>query len=144
MWDGIYTPVLILFVSCYLVHSLKFRQPVLGIRAHRSSITRLNSLGDPDNSLRWRFLRWWQRTARGIDNALLFHERDIDVPGWTFPSPVQWAPWMETIWFGNLYDYRSAYFHDVMYSNGQQPFREGALLFKDPQRALQLALLYQR
>ena len=50
---------------------------------------------------------------------------------------------METIWFGNYYDYRSAYFHDVMYSN-QKPGREGALLFRDPLSSLQLALLYQR
>ena len=26
---------------------------------------------------------------------------------------------MDTIWFGNIYEYRSAYFHDVMYSNNQ-------------------------
>ena len=50
---------------------------------------------------------------------------------------------METIWFGNYYDYRSAYFHDVMYSN-QKPGREGALLFRHPLSSLQLALLYQR
>lgn len=50
---------------------------------------------------------------------------------------------MDTIWFGNIYEYRSAYFHDVMYSNNQ-PAKEGALLFKDRVQATSLALLYQR
>lgn len=50
---------------------------------------------------------------------------------------------MESIWFGNAYEYRSAFFHDVMYSNNA-PFKEGALLFKNPNKALQIALLYQR
>ena len=71
--------------------------------------TRLQSLGDPDQSPRWRFLRWWQRTARVLDRAVLFPglgQQDTDTPGWTFPSPVLWAPWMETVWLGNLYDYR--------------------------------------
>ena len=50
---------------------------------------------------------------------------------------------METIWFGNIYEYRSAYFHDVMYSNNQ-PGKEGALLYRDRVQATSLALLYQR
>ena len=68
---------------------------------------------------------------------------DPDCPGLTYPTPIEWAPWMETIWLGNYYDNRSAYFHYVMYSN-QKPGREGALLFRDPLSSLQLALLYQR
>jgi len=73
----------------------------------------------------------------------IFYSDEPDVPGLTFKSPVEWAPWMETIWFGNAYEYRSAYFHDVMYSNNK-PFREGALLYSDPEKAKQIALLYQR
>jgi len=105
------------------------------------SKTRLYSLGDPDLQPRWRFLRWWQDVARKVDDYL--YPDEPDCPHWTFPSPVVWAPWMETIWFGNIYDYRAAFFSDVMYSNNA-PFKEGALLFKDPVRATTLALLYQR
>ena len=95
-----------------------------------------------------RFLRWWQPTTRTLDKFLISISSspglEPDIPGWTFPTRIQWAPWMETIWFGNYYDYRSGFFHDVMYSNGQQPYKEGALLIKDPEKALQVALLYQR
>ena len=49
---------------------------------------------------------------------------------------------METVWMGNYYDYRAAFFSDVMYSNNV-PGKEGALLYRDPARALQMALLYQ-
>lgn len=70
-------------------------------------ITHLNSLGDPDLSLRWNFLRYFQDFAR-IYDYWLFSD-DPDTPNWTFPSPVVWAPWMETIWFGNYYDYRFVY-----------------------------------
>jgi len=87
-------------------------------------------------------LRWWQDVARKVD-VWLYPVGDPDVPGVTYLSPVEWAPWMETIWFGNAYDYRSAYFQDVMYSNNV-PFREGALLYKDAFKARQIALLYQR
>ena len=40
--------------------------------------------------------------------------------------------------FGNFYDYRTAYFQDVMYSNANIPCREGALLFKDKYKATQV------
>jgi hypothetical protein len=77
------------------------------------SKTRLYSLGDPDLQPRWRFLRWWQDVARKVDDYL--YPDEPDCPHWTFPSPVVWAPWMETIWFGNIYDYRAAFFSDVIY-----------------------------
>jgi hypothetical protein len=102
---------------------------------------KLMSYGDPDMGQKWKRLRWVQETARSLDEAVYPH--DSDVPGLTFLSPVEWAPWMETIWFGNQYDYRSAYFHDVMYSNNK-PCREGALLFSDRHKAQEMALLYQR
>jgi hypothetical protein len=76
-----------------------------------------------------------------VDSIIFPNEPDI--PGVTFLSPVEWAPWMETIWFGNIYEYRSAFFHDVMYSNNK-PSREGALLYRDSERSLLMALLYQR
>lgn len=121
-----------------------------GVRNHgrssRRSIDRvesrlLMSYGDPDLSYKWRVLRKLQYFAREWDNRL--YPDEVDVPGMTFASPVEWAPWMETIWFGNQYEYRSAYFHDVMYSNNK-PFREGALLYNDPEKAKAIALLYQR
>ena len=105
------------------------------------SSTRLYSYGDPDNTWRYRALRRWQEFAREYEH--LIYPQEPDIAGLTFASSIEWAPWMETIWFGNYYDYRSAFFHDVMYSNNQ-PGREGALLFRDPEQALQVALLYQR
>lgn len=99
------------------------------------------SYGDPDLDNKWSRLRLMQDAARAIDEAA--YPDDPDVPGLTFLSPVEWAPWMETIWFGNQYEYRSAYFHDAMYSNNM-PFREGALLYSDQRKALEVALLYQR
>lgn len=99
------------------------------------------SYGDPDLEQKWSQMRVIQDTARMIDEAA--YPNDPDVPGLTFLSPVEWAPWMETIWFGNQYEYRSAYFHDVMYSNNK-PFREGALLYSDQRKAQEMALLYQR
>ena len=56
---------------------------------------------------------------------------------------VLWAPWLNTKWLGNLYEYRSGLFSDVMYSNNR-PFREGALLFQQQAALEQIALLYQR
>jgi len=56
---------------------------------------------------------------------------------------VLWSPWLNTVWRGNLYEYKSGLFADVMYSNNR-PFREGALLFKEPAALEQVALLYQR
>ena len=101
----------------------------------------LNSFGDPDRSIRYENLRKWQEFCRWYDN--LIYPEESDFPGLNYVSPIEWAPWMETVWFGNFYDYRSAYFHDVMYSN-QKPNREGALLFPDPQQSIKVALLYQR
>jgi hypothetical protein len=113
-----------------------------------SSSTKLYSFGDPDRGLKWTFLRSWQQFARLYDH--LIFPNDPDIPGMvfitsmiclilleqnisydsyeglTFPTPIEWAPWMETIWFGNYYDYRAAFFHDVMYSNNV-PGREGIL-----------------
>lgn len=109
--------------------------------SNRQRSIRLNSFGDPDLSWKSNAYRAFQEFARFWD-YLIFPE-EPDIPGVTFRSPVEWAPWMETIWFGNIYDYRAAYFHDVMYSNNQ-PCREGALLYKDAYRSLQMALLYQR
>ena len=65
-----------------------------------------------------------------------------DSPDLLLHPSQQWAPWMETVWMGNYYDYRAAFFSDVMYSNNV-PGKEGALLYRDPARALQMALLYQ-
>jgi len=129
---------LLVLVYALLCQALTSRRALLQ-PAKVKSTTRLNSLGDPDLQPRWRFLRWWQDVSRNLD--AMIYPMEPDCPHWTFPSPVVWAPWMETIWFGNLYDYRAAYFSDVMYSNNV-PFREGALLFKDAARATSLALLY--
>jgi hypothetical protein len=102
---------------------------------------RLPSFGDPDGSEKSQLMRRWQEYARTFDRW--FHPAEVDFPGLTFASPVEWAPWMETVWFGNYYDYRSAFFQDAMYSNNK-PCREGALLFQDAAQAQQVALLYQR
>jgi hypothetical protein len=99
------------------------------------------SFGDPDGSTKSDNYRRLQEFYRQYDYAI--YPDDPDIQGVTFASPVEWAPWMESVWFGNYYDYRSAYFHDVMYSNNK-PCREGALLFKDSDKALQMTLLYQR
>lgn len=122
------------------IHRLGSRTSSAATVAAPSS-TRLYSYGDPDNTWRYRALRRWQEFARDYEH--LIYPQEPDIAGLTFASSIEWAPWMETIWFGNYYDYRSAYFHDVMYSNNQ-PGREGALLFRDPEQALQVALLYQR
>lgn len=118
--------------------------------------TSLNSYGDPDKSTESVLYRKWQQFSR-IYDYLLFPD-EVDCPGLTFPSPIEWAPWMETIWFGNYYDYRAAFFNDVMYSNNLEG-KEGALLIPLPSKArsapdmasltsypmsLDLALLYQR
>ena len=66
-----------------------------------------------------------------------------DVPGQTFPSRIFWTPWLGSKWKGNLYDYKGAFFQDVMYSN-VKPFREGCLLFSDAATSEQMSLLYQR
>ena len=59
------------------------------------------------------------------------------------PAKVVWAPWLNTKWLGNIYEYKSGLFHDPMYANAG-PFREGALLFKSRAELEQVALLYQR
>ena len=123
--------------------------------------TRLHAYGDPDTQLESTVSRAWQGWLRAWD-AFVF-PNDPDVPGLTFPTPIevrfyaarcmrppypsltqhhQWAPWMETVWMGNYYDYRSAFFSDVMYTNNV-PGKEGALLYRDSARAMQMALLYQ-
>ena len=56
---------------------------------------------------------------------------------------VLWAPWLNTKWLGNLYEYKSGLFSEPMYSNNR-PFREGALLYKEEEALEQIALLYQR
>ena len=101
----------------------------------------LPAYGDPDLEMESNFYRWWQDTTRKWDKFV--YPNDPDVPGLTFPSPIEWAPWLETVWFGNYYDYRAAFFSDVMYSNNV-PGQDGALLFRDRDKALQMALLYQR
>lgn len=123
------------------IHRLGSRTSSVATAAAAPSSTRLYSYGDPDNTWRYKALRRWQEFAR--ENEHLIYPQEPDIAGLTFASSIEWAPWMETIWFGNYYDYRSAFFHDVMYSNNQ-PGREGALLFRDPEQALQVALLYQR
>lgn len=100
----------------------------------------LFSLGEPDQSEQSKFYRNWQQLSRKWDRKLF---QDDDCPGLTYVSPIEWAPWMETIWFGNYYDYKSAYFQDVMYSNAKEG-KEGVLLVNDPAISRQLALLYQR
>lgn len=100
------------------------------------------SYGDPDLLPRYQNLRVYQNMIRKIELKYLFPE-EVDCPHWTFASPVVWAPWMETVWMGNAYDYRAAFFSDVMYSNNK-PFKEGALLFKESSKAIAMAMLYQR
>ena len=101
-----------------------------------NSFTRLYSYGDPDESIESTRYRKLQKAFRKFYFSQYPNEPDI--PGVTFSSPIEWAPWMETIWFGNYYDYRSAFFSDVMYSNNI-PNKEGALLFKDSRKALNMA-----
>lgn len=135
-------------VYCMFIYSVVYFQYMASsfnlesrsyLSRHRNS--RLHSYGDPDLSEKSNFYRAFQDWARKFDDLLFPQEPDI--PGVTYLSPVEWAPWMETIWFGNAYDYRSAFFSDVMYSNNK-PSREGALLYRDPYKALMIALLYQR
>ena len=128
--------MLLAFLVCVCVIMTSTAALGLKLGVYRMATRRrsmiLMSYGDPDMGQKWKRLRWVQETARSLDEAVYPH--DSDVPGLTFLSPVEWAPWMETIWFGNQYDYRSAYFHDVMYSNNK-PCREGALLFSDRDKA---------
>lgn len=140
--------ILLLFVE--FIHSSVdslMQRTRLTLLSHNSNLfaktsrTQLHSYGDPDLSSESNFYRDLQEFLRSFDKTIYPDEPDI--PGVTFLSPVEWAPWMETIWFGNIYDYRSAFFHDVMYSNSK-PFKEGALLYKDSYRSLMIALLYQR
>lgn len=112
------------------------------LRSARAASVRVGSFGDPNQSPSSLLQGRVQELFRFIDNKVVF-TADPDTPGLTFPTPVEWAPWMETIWFGNAYDYRSSYFHDVMYSNNV-PYKEGALLFKDKVRASRIAMVYQR
>eukprot|EP00981_Chlorochromonas_danica_P015244 scaffold11244_cov179-Ochromonas_danica.AAC.3 len=128
------------YPSKYLSNGIKPHYPQHH-HHHSGNNLILHSLGDPDLSTKSDFYRKWQDFARRLDQVL--SPADPDCPGLTFFSPIVWAPWMETIWFGNYYDYRSGFFHDVMYSNNK-PDREGALLFKDPLSAQQVAMLYQR
>ena len=100
----------------------------LPLTPYRSS-SALYSYGDPDLTSQSEWKHRISDNIRQIDKKLVFRD-DPDVPHYTFLSPIRWAPWLETIWFGNIYDYRSAYFHDVMYSNNV-PYKEGALLYKD-------------
>ena len=41
--------------------------------------------------------RRFQDVARKLDRALFPDEPDV--PGLTFLTPIEWAPWMETIWY---------------------------------------------
>ena len=113
--------------------------PKISITTTRMALSM--SYGDPDGGTEWDTRRLLQRSTKALDKVLYPYTDDI--PGITFPSVVEWAPWMDTVWFGNIYEYRTAYFQDVMYSN-HRPGREGALLFKDPASAYQMAMLYQR
>ena len=133
-------PYCISFHSC-VRHSAPLSTVIFNKFLPTRRITQLRSLGDPDDSPKARFMRIARDLGKQFDRAIF--EEEGDFPGLTFLTPVEWAPWMETIWFGNYYDYRSAFFQDVMYSNNK-PFREGAVLFRDKFRALQMALLYQR
>lgn len=139
---GVWVELIAAFVQKHTVYNWRFKNdavlfPVL-TRGHR--IRPLHSFGDPDLSPKYEMYRKFQEFARRYDRSI-FHDRDC--PGLTYLSPIEWAPWMETIWFGNYYDYRSAYFHDVMYTN-VAPGREGALFHRDFEMSQQLALLYQR
>ena len=135
--------LLAIYASCLVLCAFKTHAYVFqGHALHRDAKTVLFSFGDPSNDNKSRFKRSLQRIFRQIDNQIIF-PHDPDTPGLTFTSPIEWAPWMETIWFGNAYEYKSAYFHDVMYSNNV-PCKEGALLFRNPEKATKIALLYQR
>ena len=39
----------------------------------------------------------FQDAARKFDKLL--YPEEPDVPGLTFLTPIEWAPWMETIWY---------------------------------------------
>ena len=39
----------------------------------------------------------WQDVARKLDTFI--YPDEPDVPGLTFLTPIEWAPWMETIWY---------------------------------------------
>lgn len=42
----------------------------------------------------------FQDVARKFDKLL--YPEEPDVPGLTFLTPIEWAPWMETIWYWSL------------------------------------------
>lgn len=137
-------------VSRYFYHAIlciwfvenSFGYYVLSKSLNPRKYWRLQSIGDPDLSLPSTVSRQVQDLTRAFDHFI--YPCDPDVPAWTFPSRIEWAPWLESIWFGNLYDYRSAFFHDVMYSNGKLPAREGALLYSNFAISQCMALIYQR
>ena len=72
------------------------------LRTHRPLPRSINSYGDPDNSLESKFLRSLQRFYRFLDNKIIFTE-DPDTPGLTFTTPVEWAPWMETMYISTYF-----------------------------------------
>ena len=114
--------ILLLQVTLALKHVRVPSSSTSIIHKRTSSLTQLYSIGDPDGSEASSNYRKLQKLYRKLDYFIYPHEPDI--PGLTFVSPIEWAPWMETIWFGNYYDYRSAFFSDVMYSNNM-PCKEG-------------------
>lgn len=135
------TTLTLIFVSLIIFCNKSYVTNSFKVFAVRKLSTTLRSYGDPDNTEYSGFTRWLQQSIRVYDK-LVFPD-EVDTPGLTFPTPIIWAPWLETIWFGNAYDYRAAFFHDVIYSNNM-PYKEGALFFRNKISAQKIALLYQR
>jgi hypothetical protein len=48
----------------------------------------------------------WQDVARKIDTFI--YPDEPDVPGLTFLTPIEWAPWMETIWYAHCVHTRTS------------------------------------
>lgn len=133
--------LIILNVLLYCISYLFAFSNSFTFKLVRNKHSGLFSIGDPNmHSIKYQVDKQLSQFIQFYDNILF---QDNDISHITFASPIVWAPWLETIWLGNLYEYRSAYFHDVMYSNNK-PFSEGALLFKNNTNNIKLALLYQR
>jgi len=104
---------LLVVVFAYVNHQIIAFMPAVSkalaqlARGERTGLMMM-SYGDPDRGQEWTTTRRLQEGANRYDKLLYPYEGGV--PGVIFPSVVEWAPWMDTIWFGNIYEYRTAYF----------------------------------
>ena len=79
--------------QCFLtVCTLRWQRPHHRCSHHRhgGSRTRLHAYGDPDTQLESTLYRAWQGWLRTWDAMVFPH--DPDVPGLTFPTPIEVLP----------------------------------------------------